>query len=468
MIKIGFVIQDTISFNLFRDLIVDLHKDKKIRPTIIIAGHGLSRVINQETMGDIDIIDPFNFCLNTINDYDNSRVAINKNYRIIKGLIPQSIKIVVVRCYLLYRVVVESRELRKQKKNLKNILHKYKYIVSSQDRPFNTSLLLLAAAKSVGARVIQIPCAMIIGTDQGAWSRKKQNVFLKSRPYIGSHTQSYWDTCLNNLVAYLAPGQVIDSKYGKMLPYEALVILKLKLAGLLVDNLWFHGTRYADHILVADNVDYSILSKSYGFHSEILVFGSPFFDKLEQIILNKESVRRKIYAEYGLDKTKKLIIFNVQNLAEHKLVSEGESRVFYDQVLALIKNTGQNLLLTMHPSMNIESYRYLEEKFKCKICLTPLIEYMPAADIFLTGPNSSTLRFAEYSGVQFCQLDFFESENESLRLDRGYKTSKSISDLTAFLVQAISHKNLNPKRLKPTDSFNDKFINFIRLNSVDR
>jgi hypothetical protein len=460
MIKIGFVVQDKISFELFRDLIVDSHEDKKISPTIIIAGQGLSHVISQEIISDIDIIDPFEFRLSNIN-------AINNN-RNLKDLIPQFIKLVFVRCYVLYRMVVESRELRNHKKRLENILQEYEYIVTSQDKPFNTSLLIVAAAKSVGARVIQIPCAMIIDIDQGAWSRKKQNVFLKSRPYIGSHTQSYWDTCLNNIIAYLAPGQVINSKYGKMLPYEALVILKLKLAGLLVDNLWFHGTKYADYILVADSVDYSILSKNYGFRGEIFVFGSPFFDKLEKIILNKEGVRSKIYAEYGLDKTKKLIIFNVQNLAEHKLVSESESDVFYDQVLALIKNTGQNLLLTMHPSMNIESYRYLEEKFKCRICLTPLIEYMPAADIFLTGPNSSTLRFAEYSGVQFCQLDFFESENESLRLDRGYRTSKSISDLTTFLVNAICHKNLNPKRLQSTDSFNDKFINFIRLNSVDR
>ena len=46
-IKVGFVVQDIISFNLFKDLILQLKENEKFTGEIVIAGVGLNNLASE-------------------------------------------------------------------------------------------------------------------------------------------------------------------------------------------------------------------------------------------------------------------------------------------------------------------------------------------------------------------------------------------------------------------------------------
>lgn len=467
IIKVGFIIQDIISYNLFKDLILQLARNEKFISEILIAGVELNNLASEWEAAKIKFIDPFRLGVNINSSGYKTGFKTQKVRNSAKPFLPTNIRSIFSYIFLILKIIPDAINLKIKAIELRKELNSYHYIVTSQDRPFNTALLLLDAAYSQGIKIIQIPIAMLLEAEQAAWSRKTHSTYLKFHPCKESNAQNIIDTILNNIAGLIAPKHVLNSRYGKMLPYGGIEILKLKLAGLLTDNLWFHGTKYASFILMADSIDKSIFEHACGKNNNILVFGSPMFDKLNQSVQKKKEIRQKLYTKHKFDKTKELIIFNIQNFFEHKLLSEKESREFYCQVLDILKNTGKNIILTLHPSMNIERYSWLAKEYQIPILQVPLIEFLPAGDIYLTGPNSSTLRFANYINIKFTQLDFFSSQGNLSNFTRGYRTCNSTDELEIFLNEADSMRSFKEAHLVFDKSFCERFIELLKKDIAE-
>jgi hypothetical protein len=462
MIKIGFVVQDIISFNLFKDLIIRLQGNEEFKPIVIFAGLAAKGLVKEVKMSNIEFINPFNIQLDELIVESKSVISADSGNCLIRRFIPKSIKLFLSQLKLVINIIPEVMKLRRKKLDAEKIVRRFNYIISSQDRPFNTALVLLSAAHNLGIKVIQVPVAMLLEEEQAAWSRKTHDTFLTSRRYNRSHTQNFFVTFINKIAAKVAPRHVINSRYGKLLPYEGFEILKLKLSGLLTDNLWFHGTKYSSYFLMADSIDASILVRGGVDKNKVLVFGSPLFDKLKISLSKKSDIKNKLYKDYKFLEDKDLVIFNIQNLSEHKLVPEKESKYFYKLILETLRDIGNNVLLTLHPSMKLESYLYLKDIYGFPIIQVPIVELLPAADIFLTGPNSSTLRFANFINIKFAQLDFFDSQNKLIKNDRNFRTCQSIADLENFMREA---KPVNAKVIENKEvdlSFENRFMNLIK------
>lgn len=131
--------------------------------------------------------------------------------------------------------------------------------------------------------------------------------------------------------------------------------------------------------------------------NQIYILGDVQADKLF------EQKRKKLLRE---GTTKKIVLCLLQ-FEENGYMSKEQAREEHNRLIKLlsdIENT--ELLLSLHPIMKYEEYKYLENLFHCKIIEQDLSELIPAADLFINS-FSNTLLWSVMCSVPTINCDFY-------------------------------------------------------------
>ena len=177
--------------------------------------------------------------------------------------------------------------------------------------------------------------------------------------------------------------------------------------GALSKNPWVMGNGLSDILCVESQYTFDKFV-DYGVEKEKLhLVGEVSYDVMHNHCKNRDQLSEYIFEKYDLKKDKQLIIISLPQLVEDQNISWDRhwEDVFF--LLNSLTNTEQNILISLHPKMNLEKHHFLESKYKCKIMGERLKEVLPIADVFI-GTYSSTIFWSVICGVKTMVIDFYD------------------------------------------------------------
>jgi len=188
--------------------------------------------------------------------------------------------------------------------------------------------------------------------------------------------------------------------------YPPFLIEALAKSDMLPENPWVMGGGHSTFIL-ADGEETKQRYIMLGCKPEkIIITGHPTHDNLYGLYKNRHSLRNNLNREYGFDPNKKLIIAALPQLAEHGIK---DWKTHWDEIRFLCNTFSQlqaNCLISLHPKMKYNQYKFIEDEYNIPISKQPLSEILPAADIF-ASTFSSTIQWAVLCQIPSIVFDFY-------------------------------------------------------------
>ena len=175
---------------------------------------------------------------------------------------------------------------------------------------------------------------------------------------------------------------------------------------MLSENPWVMGGGHSTFVL-ADGEEARERYVRLGCKPEkIIVTGHPVHDNLFNLHKNRHKLRSSLNQKYGFAPDKKLIIIALPQLAEHGIKdwkTHWDEIRFLCDIFSLQK---ANCLISLHPKMKYDKYKFIEDEYNIPISKRPLSEILPAADIF-AATFSSTIQWAVLCQIPSIVFDFY-------------------------------------------------------------
>lgn len=176
--------------------------------------------------------------------------------------------------------------------------------------------------------------------------------------------------------------------------------------GVLPDNPWFMGGGHSD-ILCLPNAHMRDHYVRNGIDTrKIKIIGDIAYDELFNSFNKQDVLRNYLIKKYGLNKEKEIIIVALPQLGEHKILSWSKH---WDDIRYLVESLDSlnvNCLLSLHPKMNINKYRFLQNEYGCNIINEKLVHVLPVADMFVASFSSSVF-WSVLCGIKTIVIDFY-------------------------------------------------------------
>ena len=181
--------------------------------------------------------------------------------------------------------------------------------------------------------------------------------------------------------------------------FQAAYILNAaRRVGILSSYPWWTGNGLSDVVCV----DSRYTEKQYARHrvprEKLVTLGHVQYDKIFRSHMQREALRASLMAQYGLDKQKSLLVLSMPQYAEQGYISWAGHWHEINDIVGNKSKAGQNLLLSIHPRSDVRQYRYLEQRYNCRIVEQPLADIIGSADVFLAS-NSSTFVWSVLCGI---------------------------------------------------------------------
>ncbi|WP_135081521.1 hypothetical protein [Terasakiella sp. SH-1] len=217
---------------------------------------------------------------------------------------------------------------------------------------------------------------------------------------------------LNLIAAFRFPKQEFPTRTSTLLFSPGWLILALAKLDMLPDNPWVQGGGYADFIFMSSDQKAHFAIKQGLDRNKALVIGDAAFDAL----FHAKSICKEQIAAFNdkfvLSQGKKLIVFAIPNYAEHNILHWDEHLEKLREFSTVLSHFECNVICSLHPKSDIETYRFLESDFGFHIETSPLATILPCADVFLCG-NSSTIEWAIILGLPIINLDYIYMNDEN-------------------------------------------------------
>ncbi|MBF0103979.1 MAG: hypothetical protein HQM16_01520 [Deltaproteobacteria bacterium] len=217
---------------------------------------------------------------------------------------------------------------------------------------------------------------------------------------------------INYIIYLFLPNQFYRYNNRRTMFYQAYEVLALKLFGALPPFPWVVGHNHSDIVCVENHyLKDRLISKGVN-PAKVVVTGHVDVDEIWQ---QKSRIsREEFFKSYGFDLNKKLFVVALPQLIEHGYVTSWEET--YTEIEYLVRicsDTGMNVLLALHPKMDVKNYIFLENKYHCKINKSPKTSHaLPYADLFASN-GSSTAFWAHVCGAVVINFDFYGFSLES-------------------------------------------------------
>ncbi len=373
----------------------------------------------------------------------------------------------------LKRIALRVRELRILQLRARKLLKELSpgCIITAQERA-TEFLPVLAECKKLKIPTLLLPAHALCNPDGGVVMRYKQKKWelfagLNSPQLKDLPLQNWVAPILNRLISVFFPGQIFESKFGKLLIWPAEEIFALALSGLLPPNLWHHGTRFADRIVLSGN-DEKTVCLDAGIHPEKLaVIGSISLDSVFETYSERRGAKAIFLTEHGLSSEKPTLILSLPPLYEHKMLDRAAHFESMRLILSSIELKRFSVVVSLHPKMNQDEYQWILEEFGYPFIKHPLKDILGYADFFVGAAYTSTLRWAMSLSIPSVNIDFWDLDDSTYRHIRDYPTVREFNEfedrLKTYLNRPIT-QNVTPAPmgLIADGKFKTRFLTLLR------
>ena len=228
--------------------------------------------------------------------------------------------------------------------------------------------------------------------------------------------------------------KILQDKYY----YTHPIANALSKFGVLTSNPFVMGCGHSDIICLNNDYNKDLYVSRGVAEKKIKVLGDGNYDLLFKQKFKKKEIQQNLRRKYKLDE-KKIIILALPQLGEHNLLSWKDH---WNEINFLLKNTCHldvNVLVSLHPKMEIRNYRFLEQKFKCNIIDEKLVDVLSAAEMFVAG-YSSTIIWSILCGINTVILDFYGLNYKMFDYIKSVLKVKKKSDLQNILLKTLNSK----------------------------
>ena len=218
---------------------------------------------------------------------------------------------------------------------------------------------------------------------------------------------------------FKALGTILSSQYSKnsqerfsshrvdnRFYYPNYIANSLNRLGVLTDNPWFMGGGSSNIVCLPNLHMKNHYIKNAISENKIKVVGDIAYDTLYHSTLKKQTIRLTVVLNYYLDVNKKNIIIALPQLGEHGILSWKEHWKEIAFLMDNVNSLNQNILISLHPKMDKNSYIFLEKKYNCRILNENLLDILVAADMFV-ATFSSTVLWSTLCGIKTAVVDFY-------------------------------------------------------------
>jgi Alpha-2,8-polysialyltransferase (POLYST) len=316
----------------------------------------------------------------------------------LRKVFPKSLKDLVLRStpaqWLLYRKLYNRMRVEYLAAVCRMADRRIDVVLATGDRHGHTEGVYLKAAK---VRNIPVILPYLAYSDQeGIRDQRKANPMYLLGPLSSLfYRWMFWKM----------PGQVLRG-VSYYIPFEAAAYAKF---GCLPTNPWAMGCGLSDFVCL-DSLHTFNRYKSYGVQeSKLRIVGDVAFDILHAGFSRSKGVRAEIAAKYGIDPAKKTLLISLPQLAEHDYLPWDVHFEIIEFIMETLRQSGHNILISLHPKMDRSRYAYLEDKYSASILSERLYQALPACDLFI-ATFSSTVTWAILCGIPAVVVDFYKLE----------------------------------------------------------
>lgn len=298
-------------------------------------------------------------------------------------------------------------------------------LVLNRDRGADILECARRAAQRIGAPVV----AMDIGITSAAFKARTR----RSPRHDARHG-------VNRAVPLLWPGQrrVVDG--DDLLFFPAGKTAALALFALLPPHPWANGENGAcAHMMISRSSLEEARAEGARCDNAVVV-GLPSLDALFAAFRERDAIAAELVAAHfgGRRGDRKLCVFPIPQLYEHKLMSRSRALEEIGAVVAAATRTGRVIVLgSLHPSMERADYQGLEREHPdFALATAPLSRVMAAADVTIHA-FPTTVSWSQLVGAPALFLDWFE---QGYRMDQqpGCVVNRDRAALTAQLSSTLA------------------------------
>tara|TARA_B100000401_G_scaffold431402_1_gene367407 strand:- start:190 stop:1254 length:1065 start_codon:yes stop_codon:yes gene_type:complete len=183
--------------------------------------------------------------------------------------------------------------------------------------------------------------------------------------------------------------QIINNIFNQ----NVFTLMSAKSTGIISKNSWWPGCGICDAVLVDSLYRKNLYIDNKVDESKIFIVGHPDYDLIFNSLKKRNIIREKLSKEFPINIFAPYIVFAVPQYYEQGDMSIKEHWELIESYIKSIKILKVNLLLSLHPRMIYEDYKFLEEKYECIIVNQNLSNFIGCADIFI-ATSSTTLSWS--------------------------------------------------------------------------
>jgi hypothetical protein len=234
-----------------------------------------------------------------------------------------------------------------------------------------------------------------------------------------------------------------------------------KALGVENPNPWVLGSGSSSYVFVDSQYAYERFINSGVDEKKLFISGHVEHDDLFLSCSNKDQIEKFIFKKYRLVKYDPIIIVSLPHLYEHGLSSKDYQKKLHHDILSVVCKFSKNILISLHPKMEIKVYEKLEEIYPVKVISESLKEVLPIAEFYIVGQGSNTITWGVLAGASTLVIDWFDHTlirfrdlKEVFWLSTHLDLSIKLNELISLNRKVVSNKGeffTNEKYLSPFD-----------------
>lgn len=271
-------------------------------------------------------------------------------------------------------------------------------VVTADDRSLGFEFGVVHAARQRAIASVTVPFAL--SDPGGDWLRRRE------RDEFAVGAGNRWTRRLKQKLADTYPANVREQEGVQLMFLTSGQVLGLQYLGAPFPAPWAYGGGATDVVtLYSESIRERQLELGVPAH-KLAVTGQCAMDDLHALAMRRDELKHELSTRYGLRSGQPLIVLAVPHHAEHGLMAAVQHDALTTGLFGDLSATGAALLLSLHPRSRPEDYRQAAELAGAVISDQPLLEILPAADLFV-ATHSSTVRWAILLGTPTMVLDDF-------------------------------------------------------------
>ncbi len=193
-----------------------------------------------------------------------------------------------------------------------------------------------------------------------------------------------------------------------------------------------------------------------------------------QIQYERRRESERLRRELGVGRSDVLLIVALPQFWEHGMTDKETHFAFVDRFLALLSRHKAQILISLHPKMSRADYEARVSAAGLRLADRPLIEILAAADLFIAGGYSTTIRWAMGIGIPSMNLDLWQLDYLTYIDTPDYPTVRSWKEIESWLDTHLEEERPSREPTPPLmglicdGQFGEKFVEVVERAVGDR